>query len=181
MISIQVSSLLAILLSMATLFSSFSRGCGYLQHARLPHRAALRVYGVNKPPDLFKENGGVPKIPSVDQLPMPSIDQLAKQQQLITKIQDGGTGGIKKTLDATLKFPCEFILKIIGQNDATFVDDIITLLATRINQDPKDLKYTTTTKGKYLSISVSPVFKNSSEVESAYEVLKEDTRVKFVL
>ena len=161
------------ILALLSMLVSFSRG---LMVNRIVlgvsrNKNNSRVFGVNR--DIFK--GGSPK-------PMPSIDELAKQQKLRAAV-DGESPGIWKVLDETLEFPCEFIMKVIGENDFSFVNDVLDIVAAPLEQNPNTINYTTkvTTGGKYLSITLKPIWQDSSQIESVYNLLSKDPRIKFVL
>jgi putative lipoic acid-binding regulatory protein len=81
-----------------------------------------------------------------------------------------------------LTFPAKFTLKIIGVDDASFISDTLATLAkiVGINNLPAE-SLSMKPKGKYLSITATPVFSNSSQIYACYAKLKEDPRVKFVL
>ena len=133
--------------------------------------------GLGKPEnfDILKENGGVPKIPS--------IDQLAKQNLLRKKIAEAKESPDRDIIEDALDFPCVFTMKIIGTLDSTFVNDVVTAVANALNHNPNSMKYTLkeTSGGKYTSITLSPVFQNVGEIRRAYKIVSQDSRVKFVL
>ena len=92
--------------------------------------------------------------------------------------------GSRRVFDETMKFPTEFMIKIVGQNEPTFVTDMLKIVAECLNQEVKqDLKYSIkeTAGGKYVSVSVKPLFHSADELYATYEALGKDTRVKFTL
>lgn len=125
--------------------------------------------------EIFKENGG--------EKPFPSIDEYAKQQQLKILMQQYKSGIEKRVFDDAVVFPCEFMVKIIGVNDPTFLDDTLIAVGRCSGQSPSAIKCSTkiTSGGKYLSISLSPIFQQSSQIYEAYDVVSKDSRVKFML
>ena len=125
--------------------------------------------------EIFKENGG--------EKTFPSIDEFAKQQQLKILMQQYKTGIEKRVFDDAVVFPCEFMVKIIGVNDPTFLDDTLVAVGRCSGQTPSSIKCSTkiTSGGKYLSISLSPIFQKSSQIYEAYDVVSKDSRVKFML
>ena len=96
----------------------------------------------------------------------------------------------------SLDFPAKFTLKIIGVEDSTFHSDMLLILSNIVESNggrgggeakESSIKHissiptTSITKGKYMSITVTPTFNNSDEIYQCYAMLKLDTRVKFVL
>ena len=58
------------------------------------------------------------------------MNELAKQSILKTKIDELKSGErTKKVFEESLQFPCEFTMKVIGENDSTFVNDVISKVA----------------------------------------------------
>lgn len=127
--------------------------------------------------NMFKANGGEPKFPS--------IDETAKQIKLANALKDykDGDENKKSVFEDHVTFPSEFMIKIIGMNEPTFIIDILNSVATVVNQAPEKIAFTTkeTAGGKYLSISIKPVFKDADEVYAAYDAVSKDKRVKFVI
>ena len=136
---------------------------------------------------MFKENGGEPKFPSIDR----TIQQIKNAKVLNDTTgqgfgergDKGEEGGKKSVFEDHVEFPSEFMIKIIGLNEPTFVIDILNSVATIVNVAPEKIAFTTkeTAGGKYLSISIKPYFKDASEVYAAYDIVSKDTRVKFVI
>ena len=126
---------------------------------------------------MFKANGGEPKFPS--------IDETARQIKLANTLKDykDGDETKKSVFEDHVTFPTEFMIKIIGVNEPTFIIDILNSVATVVNQAPEKITFTTkeTAGGKYLSISIKPLFKDAEEVYAAYDIVSKDTRVKFVI
>lgn len=131
--------------------------------------------------NMFKENGGEPKFPSIDR----TIQQLKSGTVLKDTSGEGfGEKAEKKSVfEDHVEFPTEFMIKVIGLNDPTFAIDILNSVATIVNQAPEKISFTTkeTAGGKYLSISIKPYFKDAAEVYAAYDIVSKDTRVKFVI
>lgn len=140
----------------------------------------------------------------------PSVDQFSKQQKLqelmsvyqkqgkaaksgisakivgssdTTGVANGsGTG--KKVFDDTIKFPTEFMMKIVGTNESTFVPDILRAIGECLDKQRMDsIAYSTkeTAGGKYVSITVKSLFHSSQELYAVYEAIAKDKRVKFTL
>jgi putative lipoic acid-binding regulatory protein len=89
----------------------------------------------------------------------------------------------KKVFDDTIQFPTEFTLKVIGPNDAKFVDDIVNVAATTLSVSKETIKTATkeTMGGKYVSVTLVPYFNSAEELYRCYDVISKDKRVKFCL
>ena len=82
----------------------------------------------------------------------------------------------------SLDFPCNFKMKVIGVMDDTFVDSIVKNISKVIPIPPSNtMDHSIVMKGKFASVTINPHFDNAKQIYDCYEVLKSDTRVKFVL
>ena len=115
--------------------------------------------------------------------PIPSADQLAKQQKLKKLAQDYQNTAQRRVLDDTVQFPSQFVIKIIGENDASFVQDILQAVSVATGIDESKLGHSTkpSTNGKHISITINPWFTSANQVYAAYAITGQDPRVKFVL
>ena len=89
----------------------------------------------------------------------------------------------KKVIEDIVTFPTIFMIKVIGINDSTFADDMVSIVAEVIAEPREKIAFSTkeTSGGKYLSVSISPTFVKSDDVYAAYEAVSKDGRVKFVI
>ena len=172
----QLLKIWVFIISTVALFMRLSGfGIARQAHLLLTKNGILNTFRGVTSREIFKENGGE-KI-------FPSIDEYAKQQQLKILMQQYKTGIEKRVFDDAVVFPCEFMVKIIGVNDPTFLDDTLVAVGRCSGQTPSSIKCSTkiTSGGKYLSISLSPIFQKSSQIYEAYDVVAKDSRVKFML
>ena len=132
-----------------------------------------------------------------DRAQFPSIDAYAKGKKL--EAPQGGMKDLaalaakqKESAFASLTFPCGFPLKIIGDNSPEFRDDVVSKLAAVVSCAPEKIKVSVkestnlggkapSGSGRFISITAEPVFRSADEILKAYEVLRDDRRVKFVL
>lgn len=115
---------------------------------------------------------------------MPSIDAQAKQQKLKSLVQQyKNSDGKKRVFDDTVQFPTEFIIKVIGVNDDTLLQDTLQAVAQCIGQQPSAIKHSLkyTEGNQYVSISLMPYFTKSDELYAAYAAVGKDSRVKYVI
>jgi putative lipoic acid-binding regulatory protein len=113
----------------------------------------------------------------------PSIDALAKTQQLEKLLtQYRGASTKSRVFDDRLQFPTNFVLKIIGDNQPTFIPDVLQILATCLSCESSSISYTTkpSGQGSFISISVNPVFQSSDQLYATYDALSKDPRIKYV-
>jgi putative lipoic acid-binding regulatory protein len=183
--------------------SSFS----FHQSSRCIQKPSLRLYSnINDNNDNNDNNNkfeqSTNKKPAgfgrANQNNMPSIDAFAKQLQLNKKLEGkiiGGSGegkegsptgpdGKKVGFEDLIKeFPSPFTIKVIGKKDATLAIDIVNSVAATIRVIPEEIQVSTRDAkgGNWLSISITPTFRNAAEIYSVYEVIGKDQRVKFVI
>ena len=145
-------------------------------------KSSSKGFGQNKNIDLSSGSISSQKILSI-----PSLEELSKQSDM-TKLNflrdnlyNKETG--KKVFDDTIQFPTEFTLKVIGPNDAKFVDDIVNMAATTLSVSKETIKTATkeTMGGKYVSVTLVPYFNSAEELYRCYDVISKDKRVKFCL
>ena len=129
---------------------------------------------VNIPRMSMEQKEIVPKI---------SVDELTKQQKLKSTISEYENSTKRKVFEDTITFPSEFVIKVVGVNDNTFMTDIIQLIQSNIGTQPKFLthSYKLTADKRHVSITVSPYFYNSAEIYALYDTISKDTRVKFMI
>jgi len=118
------------------------------------------------------------------QTPKLPLVELANQQRLRSLIEEYKESKERKVFDERLQFPTEFLIKIVGTNDPTFVSDMLNTLATCTNSPVNQLNYllkNSSGASNYVSISVAPLFQDSTQLYTAYDVISKDSRVKFML
>ena len=104
-----------------------------------------------------------------------------KFSELINDYKENKRG--RRVFEDTVKYPTEFTIKVIGENSPSFAKDIRIKLGNIVNLNPNDimLQSREASGGKYISLTLNPVFKSADEIYSFYEELSLDKRVKFVL
>ena len=80
-----------------------------------------------------------------------------------------------------LDFPTSFTIKVIGSKDATFMTDILRIVESITSLPSEEMNVRTKDTGKFLSITVSPVFSTAHQIYAVYEAVCKDERVKYVL
>lgn len=88
-----------------------------------------------------------------------------------------------KTLGDSLTFPCNFTIKIVGENSKSFTEDTVASIAKLLSASISDIPIATkeSSGGKYLSISINPRFSSADQIYAVYDVMSKDPRVKFVV
>lgn len=103
------------------------------------------------------------------------------KQDLQAMIQGYQGQSHKRILDETVKFPSKFMIKVIGNNEGDFVNDVIRAISKASGVPGNELCVATRENGKFLSITVNPVFPSANSIYATYKELSNDKRVKFVL
>jgi putative lipoic acid-binding regulatory protein len=87
-------------------------------------------------------------------------------------------------LQDTLKFPCKYPIKIIGNNEpnSKFVEEMISK-ATMILKLDQSLPYTLkhSSSAALVSISIHPSFHSAEQIYAIYDELQKDSRVRMIL
>lgn len=139
------------------------------------------------------ENGGVSKQQKLQEV----IDQYKKagsgpvdRTALKTALEGGSSAetasppGTKSVFEETMTFPTQFMIKIVAQNDPTFVADMLNVIAQCLDKNkPQNFPHSVkeTAGGKYLSLTVDPLFRSSEQLYAVYAAIGTDKRVKMTL
>jgi len=139
------------------------------------------------------EDGAVSKQQKLQQL----IDQYKKsgpgpadRTAMKTALEEGPIAGIasppgsKSVFEETMTFPTQFMIKIVAQNDPTFVADMLKAITLCLDKNkPQTFPHSVkeTAGGKYLSLTVKPLFRSSEELYAVYAAIGTDKRVKMTL
>ena len=113
---------------------------------------------------------------------------LSSRQNMMTSSvltsQSSAVPGNKHVFEDTVKFPTDFMIKIVGLNEPNFVCDILGVVRKGLgpnNSDQLQHSIKETAGGKYVSVSVTPYFESKEELYAVYERVRQDGRVKFML
>ena len=88
-----------------------------------------------------------------------------------------GTGSFRDIQE----YPCDLDIKVIGNNEGPFVQDIVQLAAENTGMDIDDIQVRWRDNGKYRAITLRLHFENSDQVYATYAAMDRDPRVKFKL
>ena len=81
-----------------------------------------------------------------------------------------------------LIFPCRYPLKVIGQNDDTFLDFVYGIVSQHVpGLALNDLTVHNSSGGKYLSVSVTFIAESRTQVDALYKELGQHSRVLVAL
>jgi len=132
------------------------------------------THGMKVPRMIDEQGQNVPKI---------VVSELTKQQKLKDTISEYERNSKRQVFDDTITFPSEFVIKVVGVNDSTFMSDILQLIQSNVGVQPKFLTHTykLTADNRHVSITVSPYFYNSAEIYALYDAISKDARVKFMI
>ena len=87
-----------------------------------------------------------------------------------------------ETGEALVTFPCLFLFKVTGKNEASFKSDMIKLL-NQVDPSLNELRVTETYSKteKYISLSIQLHCEMQNHIDQAYNLLKSDARVLWAL
>jgi putative lipoic acid-binding regulatory protein len=128
-----------------------------------------------------------------------SVDQLLRQNKY-QKLKDEYTSKQKgsRVFDDHLAFPCDFTVKIIGENDESgaLVRDMVSKVASIVDTTVDNVKHSVrdssaassssnsqqipTGRAKYISLTIVTRFQNSNQLYAVYDLVS-DPRVKYVI
>ncbi len=81
-----------------------------------------------------------------------------------------------------LDFPVAFPMKVIGQRVDDFAQQIAALVCLHVPSfDPASIEWRVSSKGSYLSLTVTPLVENRQQLEAVYRALSEHPMVRIVL
>ncbi len=103
------------------------------------------------------------------------------KQDLQAVIQGYQGQSHKRILEETVKFPSKFMIKIIGNNEGDFANDVLRAISKASGVPVNELCVATRENGKFMSITINPVFPSAKSIYATYSELSNDKRVKFVL
>ena len=87
-----------------------------------------------------------------------------------------GTGAFRDE-----EYPCDIDIKVIGDNEGRFVQDIVQLAAENSSNEMEDIQVRWRDKGKYRAITMRLHFNNADEVYAVYAAVSRDPRVRYKL
>jgi putative lipoic acid-binding regulatory protein len=98
-----------------------------------------------------------------------------------TLYADERTGTKARVFEALVEYPCLFTLKIVGANEGTFVQDVLTIVATTclFDSTASSLDHSIKYNGKWASITVQAPVQSAQMLYQLYEDIDRDPRVKF--
>ena len=72
-------------------------------------------------------------------------------------------------------------IKVIGDNEGPFVQDIVQLCAENSGNEVDDIEVRWRDKGKYRAVTVRLEFQNADQVYAVYAAMDRDPRVRYKL
>lgn len=81
-----------------------------------------------------------------------------------------------------LQYPCDYPIKVIGNNSEPFVDKVTEIIKTHFPAlDASRIQHTQSANGKFISISVVLHLNCEEELQQAYQAIKTVPGLKMVL
>lgn len=86
------------------------------------------------------------------------------------------------TNKSLIEFPCDFPIKIIGNNTPVFLEEISTIVFSHFpDLDHQSLTHKTSQNSNYLAITVTVFAQNQSMLDAFYMAVNQHPDVKMVL
>ncbi|MBT8141584.1 MAG: DUF493 domain-containing protein [Gammaproteobacteria bacterium] len=75
--------------------------------------------------------------------------------------------------ETLLQFPCEFPIKVMGKNHATFASDMCELIQTFVDQelDTSNISSRPSRSGKYSALTITITAKSKNQLDKIYQAL----------
>ncbi|KAJ8604765.1 hypothetical protein CTAYLR_000998 [Chrysophaeum taylorii] len=88
-----------------------------------------------------------------------------------------------RVFETLVEYPCVFKIKVIGRDDPSFVDDVVSYIGRVTDTAPANISFSTAAsrQGTFVSVSVEAPVANANELYECYSVLRNDPRVKVAL
>jgi putative lipoic acid-binding regulatory protein len=136
----------------------------------------LKVTKVIPPPSLKEKSKPFTAIgPTLNDISKPEYDD-----QGYTLYANEETGQKSRVFEALVEYPCNFVLKIVGANEGTFVEEMVTIVAESCRvENVADISHSIRTLGKWTSVTVHAPVQSAEMLYRLYENVDRDPRVKF--
>lgn len=85
----------------------------------------------------------------------------------------------ERIFEKILDFPTDFELKVIGDNEGSFQDDMMAIVSDTIGCPPAEVTSRMRQKGKYASVTIQCTMPTADILYATYSALDADARVKF--
>ena len=98
-------------------------------------------------------------------------------------MKDKTLANSEKSQDTLLEFPCEFPLKIMGNNHPEFIEMMCDLVSKHINHDitHEAINHRQSSSGKFLSLTLTITAENKQQLDIIYQELYDHVDVKMTL
>lgn len=96
-----------------------------------------------------------------------------------TLYADERTGKKSRVFEALVDYPCDFTMKIVGENHETFVTEMIDIVAQSCDVETEAIAHSTRQNGKWMSVTVQAPVQSADMLYQLYENVDRDPRVRF--
>lgn len=87
-----------------------------------------------------------------------------------------------ETTESLIEFPCDFLIKIMGETQANFTAEIVaTIQSVLPDFDPTRIEMRGSSGGKYISLSCNVYVKSKPQLDDVYRALSSHPLVKYTL
>jgi putative lipoic acid-binding regulatory protein len=143
-------------------------------NAKNPSKNKKNTIHKKSPAKPYVAIGPKAEVERINDPTQPQVDD-----QGYTLYTDEETGEKSRVFEALVDYPCVFTMKIVGENEGSFVTDIVALVADACDTDITNVPHSTKAMGKWTSVTVNAPVENSQMLYSLYEKVDLDPRVKF--
>lgn len=117
---------------------------------------------------------------------LPPSPMAALHQRMTPPPRAGAVVADMPNLDGTgafrnIDYPCDIDIKVIGDNEGPFVQDIVQLCAENSGMKADDIQVRWRDQGKYRAITLRLHFENADQVYAVYAAVDRDPRVRYKL
>jgi putative lipoic acid-binding regulatory protein len=111
--------------------------------------------------------------------PLNDVSNPQYDDQGYTLYADEKSGKVSRVFEALVDYPTDFTMKIVGQNESTFVSEMVALVAESCEVAIDAVSHSERINGKWISITVKAPVQSAEMLYSLYENVDKDPRVKF--
>lgn len=85
-------------------------------------------------------------------------------------------------LESTHRFPCPYVLKVIGRSEDGFVGRVVAAVRDQLEDDvDPPYRFRTTAAGRHVSVTLEPYFNSAWDVLAVYGRIQELRGLVFVM
>jgi len=84
--------------------------------------------------------------------------------------------------DTLIEFPCRFPIKAMGRDEFEFQAHVLQIISAHVDDiDPNDVMIRSSSKGKFIAVTVTIEAKSQAHLDRVYRNLTSSERILYVL